>query len=202
MLAGPLHWLGLADIGDDALRLTAYGRAFFGISAWPAPHEPSASIEARADGALLVSRRVSRFERFQLARFAQCTESSDPYVYRIDAAAIQRASAQGITVQQIHAFLARHLDGDGLPLPLLKLLRNWHGGAKASVTLETMMVLRATSEEILDKLFAAPGLRRYLGARLGAIACAVRADQWQALRDALGANGIEVDSSQMTMNGD
>src|SRR5690606_33938934 len=27
-ITGPMHWLGLADLADDAARLTAYGRAF------------------------------------------------------------------------------------------------------------------------------------------------------------------------------
>ena len=194
-LVGPMHWLGLVDIGDDVMRLTAYGRAFLEISDWPQIADAPASIELRNDGSLLVSRRVSRFERFQLARFARCVDARDPYVYVIDGDSIQRAAAQDITPRQIGAFLQRHSQGKSAPLPLLKLLRNWQDGPKTSVSFETAIVLRATSEETLEKIYALPALRRYLGARLGPMACIVRADQWEALRARLGEQAIDVDCS-------
>ena len=192
-LAGPMHWLGLADIGEDVARLTAYGRAFLERCDWPQPDEPMEGITARNDGTLLASRRVGRFERFQLARFADCLRAGDPYQYRIDAASIQRAAAQDISAKHIHSFIARHLEGKSPPPPIVKLLRNWRSGAKASLSLESMTVLRAASEETLDQLYANPALRRYLGARLGPLACAVQTDQWEGLRDRLGQEAITVD---------
>ena len=201
-IVGPMHWLGLVDIGDDVMRLTAYGRAFLEHSAWPQPAEPPARIEARADGRLLASRRVNRFERFQLARFAHCLEAGDPYIYAIDGDSIQRAAPQGISSKHIQTFLAKHLDRTAIPLPLLKLLRNWQAGAKTSVALESLTVLRSTSEETMEKIFATPAFRRYLGARLGPMACAVRADQWADLNAALGESGIEVDTSQFLGDSD
>ncbi|MDE2776287.1 MAG: hypothetical protein OXI77_10135 [Chloroflexota bacterium] len=196
-LAGPMHWLGLVDIGDDVARLTAYGRAFLEHSDWPQPEERGARIEVREDGALLASRRVNRFERFQLARFANCVATGDPYHYRLDVEGIKRAAAQDISAQHIHAFIARHLGGKPMPLPIVKLLRMGRAGARPSVTLESMIVLRATSEETLDKIFATPAFRRYLAARLGPTACAVRADQWEALRQSLGENAIDVDTTRL-----
>jgi len=199
-LAGPMHWLGLVDIGEDVARLTAYGRAFLELSDWPQPDEPKARIAVRNDGTLLASRRVNRFERFQLARFAHCVQAGDPYHYRIDAASIQRAAAQDINTKHIHSFITRHLEGKPVPLPIVKLLRNWQAGAKTSVTLESMIVLRTTSEETLEKIFAIPAFRRYLGARLGPMACAVREDQWEALRDSLGESAIDVDITRLRID--
>ncbi|MCY3798076.1 MAG: helicase-associated domain-containing protein [Chloroflexi bacterium] len=199
-LVGPMHWLGLVDTGEDVARLTAYGRAFLEHSEWPQPDEPNARIDVRGDGALLTSRRVSRFERFQLARFAHCDKAGDPYHYRIDADSIQRAAAQDITTQHIHSFIARHLEGKPMPLPVVKLLRNWQAGAHSSVTLESMLVLRATTEETLEKIYAIPALRRYLGARLGPTACAVREDQWEALRASLLEMAIDVDLSRLRVD--
>lgn len=201
-LTGPMHWLGLVDTGEDVAQLTAYGRAFLEHSDWPQPEERSARIEVHEDGALLASRRVNRFDRFQLARFANCVAPGDPYHYRLDAASIQRAAAQDISAKHIHAFIARHLGGKPMPLPIVKLLRNWRAGARTSVTLESMIVLRATAEETLDKIFATPAFRRYLNARLGPTACAVRADQWEALRQSLGENAIDVDITGLDRDAD
>lgn len=201
-IVGPMHWLGLADIGEDALRLTAYGRAFLGRSEWPRPQEQTTRIEVRQDGQLLASRLVNRFERFQLARFARCAAAGDPYIYTLDAPGIQRAAAQGITTQHINAFVSRQLEGKPMPLPIVMLLRNWQEGAKTSVSFEALTVLRATAESTLDKIFAIPALRRYLGARLGPMACVVRDGQWQALQAQLVENGIEVDISRLDGDSD
>ncbi len=197
LVAGPMHWLGLVDIGDDLLRLTAYGRAFLGNRDWPPMTEQPTPFNARDDGALLVSRRVNRFERFQLARFAHCVLAADPYIYMIDGESIERAEAQGISRQQIHTFIAKQLSGSPLPLPIIKLLRDWGTGARTRVSLETHIVLRTTSQEELDKIFAFPAYRRYLGARLGAMACVVRADQWQQLQARLDEDDIDVDASRL-----
>ena len=37
-LFGPMHWLGLVDVADDAARLTAYGRAALKLGPWPSSH--------------------------------------------------------------------------------------------------------------------------------------------------------------------
>lgn len=199
LVAGPMHWLGLVDIGDDLLRLTAYGRAFLGNSDWPPMTEQPTPFSARDDGALLVSRRTNRFERFQLARFARCSLAADPYIYMIDGESIERAETQGISRQQIHAFIAKQLAGSPPPLPIIKLLRDWGAGTRTSVSLETHIVLRTTSQEEMDKIFAFPAYRRYLGARLGPMACVVRADQWQQLQARLGEDAIDVDISRLEM---
>lgn len=196
-IVGPMHWLGLVDIGEDVLRLTAYGRAFLEFSEWPQLQESTTRITVRNDGQLLASRRVNRFERFQLARFARCTGAADPYVYTLDAPGIQRAASQGITTQHIHAFISRQLEGKPMPLPIVKLLRNWQDGAKTSVTIEALTVLRTTAKGTLEKIFAIPALRRYLGARLGPMACVVRDGQWETLQAKLGEHGIEVDVSRL-----
>ena len=196
-LIGPMHWLGLVDIGEDVARLTAYGRSFLGFSDWPQPVEAARKIDVRNDGAFLVTRRVNRFERFQLARFAHWVGSGDPYIYRLDGDSIQRAAAQSINAGHIQAFIARHLDGKPLPIPIAKLLRNWQDGARTSLSFESLTVLRTNSEEALDKIFAMPVFRRYLGARLGPMACVIREDQWHDLREKLGEHGVEVDISKL-----
>ncbi len=196
MILGPLHWLGLLDTAEDAARLTAYGRALVTGAAWPAPPDPDDSIMLKEDGTLLISRKISRVERFQAARFTSWLGAPDsreaPYGYRLDAEGIKRAAEQNITTAHIAAFLKRVLNDAPLPKNLARLLETWQAGATAAVSFERLLVLRTTAVETLDFIAETPALRRYLGARLGPMAVVIRADQWEALKAALEAQGIDV----------
>jgi hypothetical protein len=190
MLLGPLHWLGLADRADDAVRFNAYGRAFLGAAAWPTPPDPEDKIQLKDDGTLLIPRKISRVDRYQAARFSSWVSAGDPYVYKIDGSGIQRAAEQGINSGHIGSFLTRAIGDIPLPKPVALLLDNWKSGATAAVTLERLTVLRTTAPETLDRMLDTPALRRYLGAKLGPMAVIVRADQLAALRAALSDAGI------------
>ncbi len=192
-VTGPMHWLGLVDRAEDAARLTAYGRAFLGLSPWPAPPEAEDRITLKEDGTITVSRKIARVDRFQIARFTVWVAGGDPYVYRLDAAGVQQAAAQGINTGHIASFLSRMLGEQPLPPGVARLLENWQSGPTAAVTLEALMVLRTTAPETTDRILEMPALRRYLGARLGPMAVVVRAGQWEALRDALGEQGIQAE---------
>ncbi len=192
---GPLHWLGLTDVSAEAARLTAYGRAFIGLNDWPMPPEPSDSVVVEDDGTLVVSRKVSRMDRYQVARFTTWGEGNDPYRYRLDADGIQQAAAQGITTGHIATFLKRQLGDKPLPRAIARLLETWQGGATSEVTFERLLVLRTVSPETLDRIYNEPSLRRYLGAKLGPMACVIRAGQEEALHRTLGEAGIKVEAT-------
>lgn len=192
-LGGPMHWLGLVDLADDAARLTAYGRALAGFIPWPSPPEAEDKVQVQPDGTLLVSRRVPRIERFQVARFTTWLAAGDPFTYRLDAAGLARAARQGITTQHISAFIARALGDTPIPAPIVRLLETWQAGPTGSVTLEQLLVLRTTDPQTLALLLDTPELRRYLGAQLGPMAVVVRAGQADALRAALAQRGIVVE---------
>jgi hypothetical protein len=191
-LLGPMHWLGLVDLAEDAARLTAYGRAFIGGAPWPSPAEPEDKIAVQSDGTMLASRKVPRIDRFQLARFTMWQSAGDPYTYKLDAVGIQRAAEQGITTEHIGAFVQRMIGAAQIPPHIARLLSTWQAGPSTAVTIEQVLVLRTTAPETLDTIWNTPELRRFLGARLGPMAAIVRPDQWQALRDALGEEGMEV----------
>ncbi len=197
-LTGPMHWLGLMDTAEDAMavRFSAYGRAFIDRSGWPTPIENEERITVQPDGSLVVSRRASRVDRYQLARFSTwkrpATLAGDPYIYQLDAQGIRQAERQGISVPQIGSFVNRLLDGGPVPTAIASLLENWRTGPAATASMEQLRVLRTTSTEVMDSIYKEPSLRRYLGARLGDMAVIVRDDQWEALRDALGGLGIDV----------
>ncbi|MFN8377907.1 MAG: helicase-associated domain-containing protein [Anaerolineae bacterium] len=193
LINGPLHWLGLADLADDAARFNVFGRAFMGSATWPSRPDSPESIEIRPDGIIVVTRKASRIDRYTVARFTTWLAGETPYTYRIDADGLERAAEQGITLELIRKFLDRHAPGGQLPASIIQFLDEWKHGAKAVVTLEQMLVLRTTSEATLDLIFNDPELRRFLGARLGPTAVITRADQWQPLKLALGERGIRME---------
>lgn len=194
LVTSPLHWLGLVDLAEGAARLTAYGRAFLGLSAYPNPTETSEKIDVSAEGALRVSRKVARIDRFQIARFATWQGvDNGVYLYKIDSESITRAAGQGINTGHIAAFISRATGDAPIPSALANLLNNWRAGAVATVTVERVYVLRTTSPEIMRVIMETPALRRFMGAQLGDMAAIVRADNLNDLRDALGGQGIQVD---------
>lgn len=194
LITGPMFWLGLVDQAEDAAHLNVYGRAFLGQAAWPLPQESFAPLELRDGGVIVLSRKAPRFDRFQVARFTTWLADSEPYHYRLDADGLERAAAQGITLDQIRDFLSKRAPNGELPPALAQFIEQWRHGAKASVTVEEALLLRTTSEALLDQIFETPDLRRYLGARVGPMAVIVRADQWQALQLALGERGIRLEN--------
>jgi hypothetical protein len=193
IIEGPMHWLGLMDVAEDAARLTAYGRAFLEMMAWPQPPERNETIKILDDGLMLASRHVARVDRFQVARFSTWQAAGEEYAYKMDADGLQAGVAQGITPAHIQRFLERHHEGKPLPPAIIRLLSNWQDGATADVSMERVIILRTHSADTLDKIYEKPTLRRHLGARLGEMAGIVLAERADALRDALGEEGINVE---------
>ncbi len=190
IIAGPLHWLGMVDLGAGAARLTAWGRAFLELGAWPDLADPRDDIEVGLEGSLRVPRGFARLDRFQIARFTSWGQAGDTYIYHLDGAGIAQAERQGINASHISAFLHRVSGERPLPPGVARLLQNWLEGPVARVTLEQQVILRAENAESLTEIFETPALRRFLGAQLGPTAVLVRPDQWPELRAALGEAGI------------
>ncbi|MDZ4763441.1 MAG: hypothetical protein SGI73_02740 [Chloroflexota bacterium] len=198
LIAGPLHWLGLVDLSDDAARLTAYGRGLMGVGAFPTPADPVEKIMIGADGTLLIARKIARIDRFTAARFATWGAPADlnaskPYTYRIEMGSLRRAHDDGINAAQIAAFLARTTTDGTLPPTVAKLLESAQLAPSLTASIERAVVVRTTTKATLDYFYETPELRRFFGARLGDLAAVVRADQLQAAQDALVAHGVHVE---------
>jgi hypothetical protein len=163
------------------------------LSGWPSPQEQPDKIELQADGTILISRKVSRIDRFQVARFTSWEANGKGYLYKLDPPGIARAAKQGINVGHIGAFITRALGEQALPPAVSRLLDNWKAGPTISVSVERLLVLRTTSPETLDFILETPGIRRFMGARLGPMAVVVRGEDLRDLRDALGEHGIQAE---------
>lgn len=194
----PMHWLGLVDTAPEAARLTAYGRGTLQRIPFPHPTDKPEPIVIQPDGVLLISRKVSRLDRFQAARFTAwqpVTSADAPYTYTINMQSLDQAEAQGIQAEHINSFLKRFMTNEPIPEQIANLLKHWRTGDGAVVTLTSMVVLRTTSEDTLNMIFDTPELRRYLGSRLGPTAVAVRPDQASTLASALTQMGIPFQES-------
>jgi hypothetical protein len=210
LISGPLHWLGILDLGYDkkrerpiAFRLADSGLVLL-RSVRPsgegaphatgqgreesnqktedtlqtASHSPEASRApddtSKSDQPLIVqsdylvkaARDASLYTRFQLARFAEFVGRETDYLnYRISPAGLVRARRQGITREQIAAFLARHTRG-AVPARVLEGLRTWYERS-GSVRLEQGILLRVDRPETLQALRKHPEISRLLGEVLG-----------------------------------
>ncbi len=194
ILTGPMHWLGLVDLGDGGTlcRLTVYGRALCGTGDWPDPAEDRPSLDTAPDGTIHAPRTLSRYERFQLARITEWTAAGDPYTYRLTPSSLERAAAQGIQADAVQAFL-RRTSGGTLPESVVQMLSQWERTGSADLWITHAVILRANSPDALQAILETPDLRRYLGAALGPTAVIVREGQEQDLAAALQQRGILVD---------
>jgi hypothetical protein len=194
ILTGPMHWLGLVDLGNDGTlcRLTVYGRALCGETDWPNPPEEGEHLTIQPDAVILAPRTLSRYERFQLARITEWRAAGDPYTYALTTAGLELAGRQGIQGDAIRAFL-RRASGGALPDGVDQLLERWQDVGGADVWLSRAIILRASTPDALQTVLNTPDLRRYLGATLGPTAVIVREGQEQDLANALHQHGILVE---------
>jgi hypothetical protein len=195
ILVGVMNTLGLVDTAEHGkvCRLTAYGRALIGATAWPIPTGDPPPIVLAVDGTAQVPRAANRYDRVQLARLADWVESGDPFVYRITPTSLSHAAAQHVKPDQVASFLQR-ATRDAVPTAVIRMVETWAQAGNESATLGRLFVLRTPTPELLHTIQEIPELRRYLSVPLGPTAVAVRADRWSELLIALQSQGIAVDS--------
>jgi hypothetical protein len=202
-IAGPLHWLGIVDLGLPEPAADAPPQAAaFRFSAWAADllslKEPAGlgaegePIFVGRDARLRIPARAPRAARYQVARFAAWERyAQDSYHYRLTPASLEAARRQGLRLQHLLALL-RHY-AQALPPGLLGALERWEASGSAA-RLERALILRARDPQLLQALRASP-LARYLGEVLGPSAVIVRPGAVEKLVDGLAEMGYltEVD---------
>jgi hypothetical protein len=210
-IAGPLHWLGIADLAApapgepaSAFRLSSWSTALLEGAAPAGLPAESAAIQARSDARLRLPDLTPRSVRYQVARFCQWEgRQADAYRYRLDAASLERARQQGLRAGHLLALLRRHaaarhsdaaLHSDAarhsdaaLPPSLVKALERWEerGGA---ARLERALVLRLSSPELLQALRNSRAAR-FLGDLLGPTTVIVRPGAGEKVLAALAEMG-------------
>jgi hypothetical protein len=179
LVSGPLHWLGVTDLGFEgdlrqptAFRLADTGIAWLGLAPTPVHKPPLASqptssgLVVRDDFTVRVSPDANLYTRFQLARFTDFLGRETNHInYRISPSSLARAQGQGISPDQVMAFLQR-VSGDPIPAKILGGLQTWHK-RRGSIRLERGVVLRVDRPETLKALRRDPVVGPLLGEELG-----------------------------------
>jgi hypothetical protein len=191
-----LFWLGLVDLGSrtesslpSLFRLTRLGQKFLKRQPWQAP-QASQPVYLRADNDfyVYVPARASLYDRFQLARFASLERREGGRVtYQISRASLSRALRNGVTPEQITAFLSRATNSR-IPLKVLETLQSW-SDRYASAQLESATLLRFQDEQLAREVSQHPRLGPLLGEQLNATTFLVPSEQQARLRQLLSELG-------------
>jgi len=171
MITGYLHWLGIMDLAapGKVKSLTAFRNSKWSDALLQGevpkgiPAEDK-KIIARSDGRLVVSRRVPRSVRYQIARFCEWGElKRGGYNYQITPSSLMRAEESGLAIKQFMTLLDNN--ADQVPPNLVTALERFEQQGRQA-RIEGVMVLRLSSPEILEELRASRAAR-FLGDPLG-----------------------------------
>ncbi|RLC74939.1 MAG: hypothetical protein DRJ03_05690 [Chloroflexi bacterium] len=186
VVTGPLHWLGLTDLGAASFHLTPAGAASLGLADPPPEPEP-APLALRPDFTVLAP-PARRYERFQLSRVAGWVSTNDLFVYRLTPASLERARRQGIPVARVLEFLGQVT---GAPVPrFVEAALTRYDARGAEVWLERTLLLRVSGEELMSQIVSSPPTRNLIREQIGPTAALVRERDWPRLIVALGEMGL------------
>ena len=177
VLTGPMHWLGALDLASPkegapptAFRLSEWGIALLKGEAPNLPLE-NAPLIVRSDGQIIAPPRSPRSARYQIARFADWEGfGRGGYRFRLSAAAMRRAQAQGLKPAHVLTLLRQY--ARVVPPSITRAVANWEErGAEA--TLAETVVLYVRDPKILQKLRSGKA-QRFLGKVLSPVTVEVR----------------------------
>lgn len=173
-ISGPLHWLGVTELGylSDSEHADAF-RLHYSVDLLTAPPDQMPdetpqrpAITIHSQGMLRVNQETSRVARYQIARIGEWLRlDSGDYVYRLSPRSLETAGAQGLTYDHIVGLLKKFAKPP-IPPSVLEALKRWHlQGAEAR--LEKAILLRLKSKDLVDELMANKSTARFLKKRLG-----------------------------------
>lgn len=199
LLMGPLHWLGVVDLGKQSeheatafFRLTAAITLLFDPESTLTIKESSASASLWTDGRLRVPRRAVRSLRYQIARISKWESIDDEnYHYRITPHTLQAAQEQGLEQTHILSILKAAVEKP-IPTTLLEALERWsERGSEAWI--ERSMILQVHDKETLDLLQSNRSTSRYLQETLGPTTILIREQDWPQLCTAAARLGLLIE---------
>ena len=191
IVAGPMHWLGAADLGregsDFLFCITPLGGAWLrgekaGEDTPPLPLQiaPDAQVRWPADGNL--------YHRFQLERFAEPRAGGDGSLYVLTPGSLGRALAQGVNAEGIVRFLQRASE-ERLPAEVAASIREW-AGRRGRAKLRRAMLLEVDSPQTMAAIRADPEIGPRLGEALSPTRAQVPEEAWHEVLALLRKKGF------------
>jgi hypothetical protein len=174
LLTHILPILGIVDLGSStesnqptSFSITAQGKDFLDGREIPAePSTQSRYLRIDTNFSVQVLPDTSLHDRFQLARFAALEQrETDHIVYRITQASVGKALRNGVTAEQMAAFLSRATN-NRTPLKVVETLRTW-GQRQDTARVEQATLLRLKDEHLVDELRENRALQPLLGEVIG-----------------------------------
>ncbi len=188
LVEGPLHWLGLLDLGqgtaqEEAFCLNALGKALLHPEAGR-PHLEEEPVAVEGTFEVWVPREASPYIVFILEEYAERVRRNTLSLYRLTRPALHRALERGIGVERLLEALERYGRGV-LPQNVAYTLQEW-ASTYGKLRLHHPLLLVAAEAALLDTVLADPAVCAACGERLSPTTVEVPGEQAAALLEALG----------------
>ena len=199
LLTGPLHWLGLLDLGmpeEDAaplaFRFSSYFRALIRGTSIPLAPRKTEAIQIRSKGEIRMTEHVPHKTRYQAARFCDWFPvKAEAYMYVITPGSLQKAEDQGLRISHLLTLLKNN--AVEIPPNIQAALERWaKQGVQASISNKT--ILRLGSPAVLKALKRSKA-SRFILEQVGPTAVIVQPGSEKKIAEALVELGffLEVD---------
>jgi len=167
LVTGPLHWLGMTDLGrgkeksETAFKLTPAIFAFLKNERSTASPARETPIKVSADLSFTIPVGASRPLRYQIARFCEIRSlTSQETCYEITPASLILAQKNGLKPSQLLQYLEKNLKSP-LPKGLTLLAEQWEKNGKVE-EVTTGTLLKTHSAEVLQQLTNNPHTAKFV----------------------------------------
>lgn len=167
LVTGPLHWLGMTDLGrskersETAFKLTPAFFAFLNNERYSAAAARETQIKVSADLSFTIPVGASRPLRYQIARFCEIRSlTSLETCYEITPSSLKLAQKNGLKPSQLLQYLEKNLKSP-LPKGLSLLAEQWEKNGKVE-EVTTGTLLRTHSAEVLKQLTGDPHTAKFV----------------------------------------
>lgn len=213
-LAGPLHWLGIVDLGAERAagpRSRPLAERLIAVRVTPAGMRAlkgEVVADVQAAGTVIVQPNFQMFALgpvaetvlAELETFADRVRAERGSTeYHLSRASVYRAQSVGYSVEQVLQTLEREAHAE-LPQNVRRSLVEWAEHHERIVLRQGVTLLEAASPELLDRLLQDETLRKLIGQRVGPQAAIVQ-QGGQQLRQALQADNLLLATSTGRVDG-
>lgn len=193
-----LFLFGLIDLADvdgkpAMLRLTSLGAKALGVPVPENVQENGAPLVVNPDFEIILFPDGNTYDLVtELDRFADRMSSDPVYRYKLTAASIEKAVAEGLEASSILRTLSEHSRVE-VPQNVIYSIGQWSGKVKF-VTLAQVSLVRGRNKEVIDRILHEKTLRPHVIERLSPTALLVSPDiSADELADLLRPLGVFLD---------